>query len=568
MKKGIIILAVLLGLVLSAFAWQRFTQSNAFEAGKKLYEAGKHEAAVYELYTSSYPDLDFFASEAITDSSLCWLHLVENQTNYRTRALEEVRDGKYIEGLRSLSYAYTELKRYPYSLDTAFFETYAKELQSDIEQAKKKSLSSISAYMENGELEKAYTQAQALYEFDKKAADTRNLAEKTSKVYGEDLLAKKDFVKAFPVYQTLYESKARSLRGMKVKNPYAEPFTMLCLKQGEHYLALAQPKKAVEYLLKADSTGKDYKNTLAKMEVAEAKIAFEDGKKALENKDLHEALQFFAAVKNTKETQLEYGVAQKEIAQIEAKLTKAELANAKAKASAYAEVKYKLESQLKGKKSYTVILKDINFGVKSHKYQIISNTGGRPTSTETELIKVSDSTFAYFEGDEGMEILNFNNGKAQENTSPVGYGQYVGNEEYGEWRESDEGSFWEFYGRYAFMSTLLGLNSPIYRDSYRSYNRYYRGKRSYYGSLYVPHRSAATHSPRFQKAVSKMENRKSFFYKKSNIQRSSSSSSRSYYRSSSSSTSPYSAGSSSSGSKVSRSSGSSYRSRSSSSGGK
>jgi len=493
---------------------------------------------------------------------------VENQTNYRARALEEVRDGKYIEGLRSLSYAYTELKRYPYSLDTAFFASYAKELQNDIEEAKKKSLSSISAYMKNGELEKAYTQAQALYQFDSKATNISTLAKKAAETYGEALVEKKDFTQAFPVYQTLYERKDLLYDGTSWKNVYADTYTSLCLKQGEHYLALAQPKKAVEYLLKADSTGKDYKNTLAKMEVAEAKIAFEDGKKALENKDLHEALQFFAAVKNTKETQLEYGVAQKEIAQIEAKLTKAELANAKAKASAYAEVKYKLESQLKGKKSYTVILKDINFGIKSHKYQIISNTGGRPTSTETELIKVSDSTFAYFEGDEGMEILNFNNGKAQENTSPVGYGQYVGNEEYGEWRESDEGSFWEFYGRYAFMSTLLGLNSPIYRDSYRSYNRYYRGKRSYYGSLYVPHRSAATHSPRFQKAVSKMENRKSFFYKKSNIQRSSSSSSRSYYRSSSSSTSPYSAGSSSSGSKVSRSSGSSYRSRSSSSGGK
>ena len=66
---------------------------------------------------------------------------------------------------------------------------------------------------------------------------------------------------------------------------------------------------------------------------------------------------------------------------------------------------------------------------------------------------------------------------------PPGY-QYVGNERYGQWRnDSRGGSFWEFYGKYAMLSTVFGLfRRPMYRSGWNDYRRHASSGRPYYGS--------------------------------------------------------------------------------------
>ena len=59
----------------------------------------------------------------------------------------------------------------------------------------------------------------------------------------------------------------------------------------------------------------------------------------------------------------------------------------------------------------------------------------------------------------------------------------MGNSRYGQWRQDSRGgSFWEFYGKYAFFSHVFGgLTRPVYRSGYDDYRRYQSGGRPYYG---------------------------------------------------------------------------------------
>ena len=65
---------------------------------------------------------------------------------------------------------------------------------------------------------------------------------------------------------------------------------------------------------------------------------------------------------------------------------------------------------------------------------------------------------------------------------PNGY-QYVGNPQYGRWRDGGSGgSMWEFYGKYMLMSQVMnwagfGLN----RNHYNSYASYHSTGRPYFG---------------------------------------------------------------------------------------
>jgi len=61
--------------------------------------------------------------------------------------------------------------------------------------------------------------------------------------------------------------------------------------------------------------------------------------------------------------------------------------------------------------------------------------------------------------------------------------QLVGNQQYGQWRSNSNGSFWEWYGKYALFSSLF--RSPIYYGSWshrRNYSYYGAAGRHYYNS--------------------------------------------------------------------------------------
>lgn len=151
-----------------------------------------------------------------------------------------------------------------------------------------------------------------------------------------------------------------------------------------------------------------------------------------------------------------------------------------------------LIKSLDKKKDFTIILYDMDIEGSwsknyKHKYKIISSGEGNdsiPKETKTDWFEVSERFFNIHANDMGMEIAAKKDGKVSKQTAPPGYSNYVGNSQYGSWKQDNSGnSFWAFYGQYAFMSNMIGLmNGPVYRSGYNDYRTNYRGVRPYYGS--------------------------------------------------------------------------------------
>lgn len=143
--------------------------------------------------------------------------------------------------------------------------------------------------------------------------------------------------------------------------------------------------------------------------------------------------------------------------------------------------------------TYTILLYDQNYegGKYQHQYQVLIPTSDSSLETvETPFYQVSDRFFNANVDHLGMEMANKKDGKLSKSVAPAGYSQYVGNEKYGRWVNRDGGRFWEFYGRYAFMSTMFNMGSSparygYYQDYRRNYapaGRTYRGPNNYYGT--------------------------------------------------------------------------------------
>lgn len=99
----------------------------------------------------------------------------------------------------------------------------------------------------------------------------------------------------------------------------------------------------------------------------------------------------------------------------------------------------------------------------------------------TEWKEVSEEDFEFHSSDMGMEIYSKVDGKLNKVAAPPGYSQYVGNEKYGQWKTDNSGnSFWAFYGRYMFISSMFHLMMPTPYSYYRGYGAY-RGRTPYYG---------------------------------------------------------------------------------------
>ncbi len=387
----------------------------------------------------------------------------------------------------------------------------------------------------------------------------------------------------------------------KYKNELKEPVSHSSLEVAKKYKVLAlgsymngemtDIENVTNLLLQVDSTSSYAKEAQTELENLNQEVAYKMGTEEYKAGNLDESLHFFAQIppqsphyddSNTKITEISKKL---EKEHTDSKLTKK-------RTEAYAEIKKQLSPYLNNKTSYSVILADAEETDQKFKYTIVYQDKSVPTTKETDFLKVTDSTFNFFLDDVGMEVLS---NKGQQITQ-AGYSNYVGNSEYGNWKQNDEGSFWEFYGKYALLSTLFNSN-PIYRDDYNTYNRYYKTfSRPYYGSVYVPLKSAVKQTPRFEQTVAN-RSQKSWFYAKSVPSRSSANTpntastsnkswyygrqpaNRSSYTSAStasnrsnygrSSTASASSGSYSSGSSSSsRSSGSGYRSSSSSSSGR
>jgi hypothetical protein len=119
-----------------------------------------------------------------------------------------------------------------------------------------------------------------------------------------------------------------------------------------------------------------------------------------------------------------------------------------------------------------------------HQYQIIrGDSASGPKEEITGWYEVSKDYFMANINNMGMEIASKQDGKLDKSVSPAGYGSYIGNPSYGQWVHRDGGSFWQFYGQFAFMSTMFRLMTyPVgmsYWNDYRT--NYYGTGRTYYG---------------------------------------------------------------------------------------
>lgn len=100
---------------------------------------------------------------------------------------------------------------------------------------------------------------------------------------------------------------------------------------------------------------------------------------------------------------------------------------------------------------------------------------------QTEWMQVSEQVFGKYENYLGMVVAAKTLDGKRTGTGqahPPGY-QYVGNPRYGHW---GSGGFWQFYGQYAFMRSMMG-GWNVGRDDYNDYRRTADRGGSYYGPV-------------------------------------------------------------------------------------
>jgi hypothetical protein len=150
----------------------------------------------------------------------------------------------------------------------------------------------------------------------------------------------------------------------------------------------------------------------------------------------------------------------------------------------------KLIKKYSDEQSFSVLLNDMDVDNASgdnpkykHQYKLLIEKPDSVHVKETKWYNVSPVFFEKHVDHMGMEIASRIDGKVTKTASPAGYNNYVGDPKYGQWTQRNGSSFWEFYGKYAFLSSVFNMMSyPVHRrywDEYRG--GYYGTGRPYYG---------------------------------------------------------------------------------------
>ncbi len=144
---------------------------------------------------------------------------------------------------------------------------------------------------------------------------------------------------------------------------------------------------------------------------------------------------------------------------------------------------------------YSITLQDMNtegnfFTDYYHQYKIVfgqATEGTEDLSFFDQVLdweKVDEQIYEKYRSFLGMVLVSKSpDGKVADVQYPPGY-QYVGNTRYGSWRNDNRGnSFWEFYGKYTFMSHMFSsFQRPIYRSDWNSYSNYRSRGQPYFGT--------------------------------------------------------------------------------------
>ena len=101
------------------------------------------------------------------------------------------------------------------------------------------------------------------------------------------------------------------------------------------------------------------------------------------------------------------------------------------------------------------------------------------SDTVNVLADLSDGELARVNALSNSAEQSLNNSKSYGKGS-----QYIGNPHYGRWSHGSGGSFWAWYGQYAFFSSMFGNNRYYYNDwaSNRGYSYYHDVGRNHYSS--------------------------------------------------------------------------------------
>ena len=145
----------------------------------------------------------------------------------------------------------------------------------------------------------------------------------------------------------------------------------------------------------------------------------------------------------------------------------------------------KLQKELAQEKEYAIILNDMrkegNF-VSSYYHQYRIDKG--EIKDIRPFVEVSETYYKKNQPFLGMALAaKTPDGEVTATPFPNGY-QYVGNPEYGRWRQNDSGgSMWEFYGKYMLMSQVMNwAGFGMSRNHYSSYNNSRMGGQPYFGA--------------------------------------------------------------------------------------
>ena len=134
---------------------------------------------------------------------------------------------------------------------------------------------------------------------------------------------------------------------------------------------------------------------------------------------------------------------------------------------------------------YMIILDDMREEgafIKSYRHRYKLVVGERVQ--QTRLLRVPKEFYRQHVNHLGMTIASkTKGGQPSAVAGPPGYA-YVGNAQYGQWRNDRRGnSFWEFYGKYRLMTDVIGMGSGlIYRNNYNSYRNFNSQGRPYFGA--------------------------------------------------------------------------------------
>ena len=143
-----------------------------------------------------------------------------------------------------------------------------------------------------------------------------------------------------------------------------------------------------------------------------------------------------------------------------------------------------LKRDLKDVPTYSIVLEDMREEgtfVKNyfHRYLVVLPE----ESSQTQWFEVPKNYYNKNIDFMGMALVTKKDGIIDNVVAPPGYSM-VGDERYGRWREDNSGnSFWEFYGKYALISSLFGgWYSPIHRNDYHAYQRDRAMGKPFFGS--------------------------------------------------------------------------------------